>query len=139
MMKLPRLAARISPRKFRIDHMTSVKFVSYSVMTTVKQLVKHNGHILLTDKPSNVVTDDVAGNITRRGPDRLLILGGTAAARGHRGRVTCAQCHDPHASDGIHQTPRLLPLSPAKTCSDGCDPHPGKERAKCGAVLMSQS
>ena len=77
------------------------------------------------------------GNTARRGPDRLLILGGTAAAHGHRGRVTSA--HDPPASDGIHQTPRLLPLSPAQTCSDGCDPHPGKERAEIGAVLLSQS
>jgi hypothetical protein len=36
MIKLPPLAARIMPRKFRIGHMTSVKFVSYSVMTAVK-------------------------------------------------------------------------------------------------------
>jgi hypothetical protein len=54
MIKLPPLAARIMPRKVCIGHTISVKFVSYSVMTAVKQLVKHNGHILLTEKPSNV-------------------------------------------------------------------------------------
>ena len=49
MIKLPPRAARVLPGYLWNGHMTLVKFVFYSVMTTVKQLVKPNGQVLKSE------------------------------------------------------------------------------------------
>ena len=48
-IKLPPRAARVLPGYLWNGHMTLVKFVFYSVMTTVKQLVKPNGQVLKSE------------------------------------------------------------------------------------------